>query len=73
MASISTPQSAVKRKAPASGLAPKTSAVATPASEEWASVSPIIEVRLRTKKIPITGQSTAIARMAAAARCMNPN
>ncbi len=41
--------------APRTGLKPKISPEATPASDVWARASPIMESRLRTMMIPIQG------------------
>ena len=59
-ASIKSPQIAVKKNAPSSGVALSVSATVTPASDACESVSPIKEYFRNTKKIPMSGQSTAI-------------
>src|SRR5712692_612825 len=62
----------VTTRAPRIGEAPRRSPTATPASATWARVSAMSESRLGTRKIPISGQMTAVMVPAAKARCMNP-
>lgn len=67
---MATPATAVKRKEDSTGFERKRSPSVTPAREAWASVSPIMEYRRRTRNRPIQGQRTAMQREIRRAFCM---
>ncbi|GAA0066464.1 hypothetical protein UT300002_12460 [Clostridium perfringens] len=52
---------------------PNTSPIATPAKEEWESVSPIIEYLFNTRKSPIQGHKRDIIKPAINALRINSN
>ena len=64
---------AVKRNDAPTGFTPPAKPTATPANAECESASPVIDVRRRTRKIPIKGQSTAMQTVANKARRMKSN
>ena len=69
----STKQAAARQAtvAPATGLMPAMSPPATPASEAWLRVSPIIERRLSTMITPTRGMAMPRMTPPMKARCMN--
>ena len=68
--SIIIPAKAVKTKETRTGLSRKRSPSVTPARDECARVSPIIEYRFSTRKSPMHGQRTAMQMEMMSAFCM---